>query len=77
MTTMYKFSNEGERRIAGAGIAEIVGRVYSMGQFTAQVNETWRSKEKKALVEVSVDTYMEELLRIGFSIELSDEEEED
>jgi hypothetical protein len=74
---MFRIRNADERTIAAQGISGIVARVWSMGQFTARGNEPWAINAKKEIVRMAVDNYMEELLRIGFSIELDDEEEED
>ncbi len=72
----YKLKNEEERIAAGRGIGEITGRAWAMGQLTARGNETWALNAKREIVNLAVDNYMDELQRIGFQIEI-DEEEED
>lgn len=75
--TTYVFINDDEKKVAAAGIAVIVARVQSMGQFSVRVNEDWATKEKKKLIDGSVEEYMNQLLGIGFNIQLNDEEGED
>ena len=72
----YKFILNEERIIAGQGIGEIIGRIFVWGQFTARGNEAWAVNAKKEITTEAVDTYVDELQRIGFQIEI-DEEEED
>lgn len=72
----YKFNNEEERIVAAQGIGAITSRAWSMGQFTARGNDPWAINAKKEIVNLAVDNYMDELQRIGFQIEI-DEEEED
>ncbi len=72
----YKFKDKAERIVAGQGIGEIVAQVFSWGQFTQRGNEAWAVTAKKEVTAAAVDAYVDELQRIGFSIEI-DEEEED
>ncbi len=72
----YKFKNKEERIVAGQGIGEIVAQVFSWGQFTQRGNESWAVTAKKEVTTAAVDAYIDELQRIGFQIEI-DEEEED
>ena len=72
----YKLKNKEERIVGGRGIGEIIGRVYVWGQFTARGNEAWAITAKREITNQAVDTYIDELQRIGFQIEI-DEEEED
>lgn len=72
----YKFTNREERIVAGQGIGEIIGRVCVWGQFTARGQEAWALTAKRGITQAAVDSYIDELQRIGFQIEI-DEEEED
>ena len=72
----YKFKDKAERIVAGQGIGEIIGRAFTWGQFTARGNEGWALTAKREITTEAVDTYIDELQRIGFQIEI-DEEEED
>ena len=72
----YKFKNKEERIAAGQGIGEVIARVWSWGQFTARGNEAWALTAKREITQAAVDSYVDELQRIGFKIEI-DEEGED